>query len=91
MWNPNIILEELLHKLNGINSAITVTFTLFLHFNHLADAFIQRDLKIRTKEVIKTNKRSIIFKCYDKSQLAQHTCRKLFCVIFIIDQIKPSR
>ncbi len=39
------------------------TFTL----SHLADAFI---LQMRTMEAIKTNKRAMIFRCYDKSQLA---------------------
>ncbi len=42
------------------------TFTL----SHLADAFIQSDLQMRTMEAIKTNKRAMIFRCYDKAQLA---------------------
>ncbi len=42
------------------------TFT----FSHLADAFIQSDLQMRKMEAIKINKRAIIYKCYDKSQLA---------------------
>ncbi len=29
-----------------------------LHFSHLADAFIQSDLQMRTIEAIKTNKRA---------------------------------
>ncbi len=33
-------------------------------FSHLADAFIQSDLHMRTIEAIKTNKRAIICKCY---------------------------
>ncbi len=41
------------------------TFT----FSHLADAFIQSDLQMRTMEAIKINKRAIC-KCYDRSQLA---------------------
>ncbi len=42
------------------------TFT----FSNLADAFIQSDLQMRTLEAIKTNKRAMICKCYDKSRLA---------------------
>ncbi len=37
---------------------------------HLADVFIQSDLQMRTMEAIKINKRAMICKCYDKSQLA---------------------
>ncbi len=37
-------------------------------FSHLADAFIQSDLQMRTMEAIKINKRAICK--YDKSQLA---------------------
>ncbi len=39
-------------------------------FSHLADAFIQYDLQIRTMETININKRAMIRKCYDESQLA---------------------
>ncbi len=39
------------------------TFT----FSHLADAFTQCDLQMRTLEAIKTNKRPTTFKWYDKS------------------------
>ncbi len=39
-------------------------------FSHLADAFIQRNLQMRTMEAIKINKREMIRKCYNKSQLA---------------------
>ncbi len=42
------------------------TFT----FSYLADAFIQSDLQMRTMEAIKINKRAMICKCYNKSQLA---------------------
>ncbi len=38
-------------------------------FSHLADAFIH-NLQMRTIEAIKTNKRAMICKCYNKSQLA---------------------
>ncbi len=41
-----------------------------LHFSHLADAFIQSDLQMRTMEAMKTNKRAMICKCYNKSQFA---------------------
>ncbi len=41
-----------------------------LHFSHLADALIQRDLQMRTTEAIKTNKRATTCKCNDKSRLA---------------------
>ncbi len=46
--------------------SIYITFT----FSHLADAFIQSDLQMRTLEAIKTNKRATTCKCYDKSWLA---------------------
>ncbi len=36
---------------------------------HLADAFIQSDLQMRTMEAIKFNKRAMICKCYNKSHL----------------------
>ncbi len=42
-------------------------FTLHLH---LADAFIQSDLQMRAMEAIKINKRAMICRCYNKSQLA---------------------
>ncbi len=47
-----------------MNVETIFTFT----FSHLADAFIQSDLQMRTTEAIKTNKRAMICKCYDKSQ-----------------------
>ncbi len=37
--------------------------------SHLSDTFIQSDLQMKPIEAIKTNKRAIICKCYDKSQL----------------------
>ncbi len=37
---------------------------------HLADAFIQSNLQMRTMTAIKINKRAMICKCYNKSQLA---------------------
>ncbi len=43
-----------------------LTFTL----NHLADAFIQSDLQMRTIEAIKTNKKATTRKFYNKSRLA---------------------
>ncbi len=45
---------------------IHITFT----FSYLADAFIQCDLQMRTMEAIKINKRAMICKCYNMSQLA---------------------
>ncbi len=63
---------------------IYITFT----FNNLADAFIQRNLQMRTREAIKTNKRATICKCYDKSQLAQcSTCSKVFIYISYIPYV----
>ncbi len=41
-----------------------------LHFSHLSEALIQRDLQMRTTEAIKTNKRATTCKCNDKSRLA---------------------
>ncbi len=46
--------------ITGINY---ITFT----FSHLADAFIQSDLQMRTIEAIRINKRAMIHKCYNKS------------------------
>ncbi len=40
---------------------------IYTHFSHLADAFIQSDLQMRTIETIKTNKRATTCKCNDKS------------------------
>ncbi len=59
-----------MYSLNGIynNNNIYITFT--FTFSHLADAFIQSDLQMRTLEAIKTNKRATTCKCYDKSWLA---------------------
>ncbi len=48
------------------NKSATALFT----FSHLAEAFIQSDLQMRTMEAIKINKRAMIRKCYNKSQLA---------------------
>ncbi len=42
----------------------------YITFSHLADAFIQSDLQMRTMEAIKINKKAMICKCYYKSQLA---------------------
>ncbi len=41
----------------------------YIYINHLADAFIQRHLQMRTIEAIKTNKGAIICKCYDNTRL----------------------
>ncbi len=52
-------------------SFVLAIFSLFkFTFSHLADAFIQSDLQMRTMEAMKINKRARICKCYDKSQLA---------------------
>ncbi len=39
-------------------------------FSHLAATFIESNLQMRTMEAIKINKRAMICKCYNKSQLA---------------------
>ncbi len=54
------------------NNILEIFLHLFLHlhFSHLADAFIQSDLQMRTIEAIKINKRATTWKCYNKSQLA---------------------
>ncbi len=52
----------------SITFAYSFTFT--FTFSHLADAFIQSDLQMRTIEAIKINKRATTCKCYDKSRLA---------------------
>ncbi len=43
---------------------------IYITFSHLADAFIHSDLQMRTTEAIKINKRAMIRKRYNKSQLA---------------------
>ncbi len=48
---------------------------IYITFSHLADAFIQSDLQMRTIEEIKTNKRATTCKCYNKSWLAQCSTR----------------
>uniref|UniRef100_A0A8C2JS13 AP-1 complex subunit gamma n=1 Tax=Cyprinus carpio TaxID=7962 RepID=A0A8C2JS13_CYPCA len=50
-------------KMNTFAHLHNFTFT----FSHLADAFIQSDLQMRTMEAIKINKRTMIYKCYNKS------------------------
>ncbi len=47
---------------------------------HLADAFIQSDLQMRTIEAIKINKRAMIHECYNKPN-AVHVARFLFYYI----------
>ncbi len=39
---------------------IEILFYIYITFSHLADAFIQSDLQMRTIEAIKTNKRAIV-------------------------------
>ncbi len=46
-------------------------------FIHIAEAFIQSDLQMRTIDAIRINKRAIISKCYNKSQLAQRSTIKV--------------
>ncbi len=66
-----------------------ITFT----FSHLADAFMQGNLQMRTMEAIKINKREIICKCYNKSQLvsvnAVYVARFFFD--YIINKKKTDR
>ncbi len=56
------------------NLCYSKMFLLYKHnshftFSHLADTFIQSDLQMGTMEAIKTNKRAMICKSYNKSQL----------------------
>ncbi len=60
-WSESVILHH---------QHISSNLILHLHFSHLADAFIQSDLQMRTIEAIKTNKRATTCKCYYKSRLA---------------------
>ncbi len=48
----------------------THTYTYIFTFSHLADAFIQSILQMRTMKAIKINKRAKMLKCYNKTQLA---------------------
>ncbi len=58
-------------KLNKFsNYSLLYSYSLHLHYSHLADTFIQSDLQMRTMEAIKINKRAMIGKSYDRSQLA---------------------
>ncbi len=50
-----------------------------LKFSHLADAFIQSDLQMRTMEAIKINKRAMICKSYDKLSR-----RKKFVLCYLV-------
>ncbi len=45
-------------------------FNIYVTLNHLADAFIQSDLQMRTIEAIKINKKATTRKFYNKSWLA---------------------
>uniref|UniRef100_A0A8C2IXZ8 SNTX thioredoxin-like domain-containing protein n=1 Tax=Cyprinus carpio TaxID=7962 RepID=A0A8C2IXZ8_CYPCA len=51
---------------NKVSGKCVDTFITFTYI-HLADTFMQSDLQMRTIEAIKTNKRAIICKPYDKS------------------------
>ncbi len=53
-----------------VKGQISALHYIYITFSHLADAFIQSDLQMRTLEAIKTNKRATTCKCYDKSWLA---------------------
>ncbi len=52
----------------GLVLKFQFSFVIYIYiifqFCYLADTFIQSDLQMRTIEVIKTNKRAIICKCY---------------------------
>ncbi len=74
MWICSILL---LHKSSSatvneedrfLECAADILIGLKHTFSHLADTFIQSDLQMRTMEAI--NKRAMIYKSYDKSQLA---------------------
>ncbi len=56
-----------------LNKILLFIFSMYIYitFSHLADAFIQSNLQMRTIEAIKTNKRAVICKwqvffCYNK-------------------------
>ncbi len=60
------LLPELSYRDRGLvinNLSVSIKFT----FSNLADAFIHRDLKIRTMEAIIINKRANL--CYNKSYI----------------------
>ncbi len=57
---------------------------LHLHFSNLADAFIKSDLKMRTTEAIKTNKRATTCKCNDNKKNVIVSTRQLYIIIHII-------
>ncbi len=67
--------------------SVNITFT----FSHLANTFIQSDLQMRTMEAIKINKRAMICKCYNKSQLPKRGTRSKFFFYYIINKKKTDR
>ncbi len=53
-------------------------------FSHLADAFVQSDLQMRTIEAIKTNKRATTCKCYSKK-------KSVYLYLLVVHQKKPEK
>ncbi len=76
--------QRTLYKYTTVQTfGVSMNFVIFLTFyahqgciyfiftcSHLAETFIQSNLQMRTMYEIKINKRAIICKCYDMSQLA---------------------
>ncbi len=62
------------------NFILNHTFT--LTFSHLADTFIQSGLQMMKIKAIKSSKRAIMCKCYDKYQLAVHVARFIYTGAF---------
>uniref|UniRef100_A0A8C1WNQ9 Neuron navigator 2a n=1 Tax=Cyprinus carpio TaxID=7962 RepID=A0A8C1WNQ9_CYPCA len=65
---PLVLILDNLHHISSLGEIFNGLLNCKYH--HLADAFIQSNLKMRTMEAIKINKRAMICKCYDKSQAA---------------------
>ncbi len=66
VWFLDYDVDIIVHESWSTRYAVDYTFT----FSHLADAFIQSDLQMRTIEAIKPNKRAMMCRCYNTSQLA---------------------
>ncbi len=68
IWWKFCVNSPLRNPLTDKNADVSNTYFPRCTFSHLADTFIQSDLQMRTMEAI--NKRAMIYKSYDKSQLA---------------------
>ncbi len=90
----------MLRNLNITSYTIHMYFTYPIYLSiyiyiiklNLADTFIQNDLQMRTMEAIKTNKRSMICKCYNNlSYLNVVHVARVFYIYYIINKKKINK